>query len=234
MPYKSYVTGDILTAADANDNFMEQTIATFANSTARGTAITSPNEGQYSYLADTNMTEIYNGTNWVSASNSINAGSTHISTTTFSAVTSVSVNNCFTSTYDSYLIDFYASQPTSPRLFMRAGGVDVVAGYNSMVLLTAGATGTTVTGVTESLSALGFRPFAIAGQSNLAGQVIVTNPALAASTSISGLPTQYSNSGPQRGINISAGILNPAVAYDGFTFTFSSTDGTVKVYGLKK
>ena len=106
MPYKSYVTGDILTAADANDNFMEQTIATFANSTARGTAITSPNEGQYSYLADTNMTEIYNGTNWVSASNSINAGSTHISTTTFSAVTSVSVNNCFTSTYDSYLIDF--------------------------------------------------------------------------------------------------------------------------------
>lgn len=36
----------------------------FATSTARGTAIPSPTDGQYTYLQDTNATEFWNGTAW--------------------------------------------------------------------------------------------------------------------------------------------------------------------------
>lgn len=39
----------------------------FATSAARATAIPSPTDGQYSYLQDTNATEFYNGSAWVSA-----------------------------------------------------------------------------------------------------------------------------------------------------------------------
>ena len=40
----------------------------FADSTARGTALPSPTDGQYSYLQDTNTTEYYDGSAWVLAS----------------------------------------------------------------------------------------------------------------------------------------------------------------------
>ena len=40
----------------------------FATSTARGTAIPSPTDGQYSYLQDTNSTEFWNGSAWQAAS----------------------------------------------------------------------------------------------------------------------------------------------------------------------
>jgi hypothetical protein len=39
----------------------------FATSTARGTAIPSPTDGQYSYLQDSNTTEFWNGSAWVAA-----------------------------------------------------------------------------------------------------------------------------------------------------------------------
>ena len=74
----------------------------FATSTARGTAIPSPTEGQYSYLQDTNATEYWNGSAWVAAG--VAPGLVHINTTTFSAVSSVSLDNVFTSDYDNYKI----------------------------------------------------------------------------------------------------------------------------------
>ena len=43
----------------------------FATSTARGTAIPTPTNGQYSYLQDTNSTEFYNGSAWVAANGKI-------------------------------------------------------------------------------------------------------------------------------------------------------------------
>ena len=39
----------------------------FATSAARATAIPSPTDGQYSYLQDTNATEFWNGSAWVTA-----------------------------------------------------------------------------------------------------------------------------------------------------------------------
>jgi hypothetical protein len=43
----------------------------FADSTARGTALPTPSDGQYSYLQDTNSTEYWNGSAWVFAGGKI-------------------------------------------------------------------------------------------------------------------------------------------------------------------
>ena len=59
--FKVFSTGEVLTAADVNDYLMEQSIPIFANATARDAQITSPIEGQFCYLADSNVLMLYNG-----------------------------------------------------------------------------------------------------------------------------------------------------------------------------
>jgi len=62
--FKVFSVGEVLTAADVNDYLMEQSIAIFANSTARDAQITSPIEGQFCYLADSNVLQLYGGSSW--------------------------------------------------------------------------------------------------------------------------------------------------------------------------
>jgi hypothetical protein len=62
--FKVFAVGEVLTAADVNDYLMEQSISIFADSTARDAQITSPVEGQFCYLADTNVLQFYNGSAW--------------------------------------------------------------------------------------------------------------------------------------------------------------------------
>ena len=66
LGFKTFTTGEVLTAADTN-GYLMQGINVFANSAARAAAITSPQEGQYSYLKDTNALEYYDGAAWVGA-----------------------------------------------------------------------------------------------------------------------------------------------------------------------
>jgi hypothetical protein len=61
-----FSTGDILTAAAANGYLASQVVMVFANAAARTAAITSPQEGMISYLKDTNATQYYSGSAWVS------------------------------------------------------------------------------------------------------------------------------------------------------------------------
>ena len=62
--FKVFSVGEVLTAADVNDYLMEQSISIFANTTARDAQITSPIEGQFCYLADSNVLQFYNGSSW--------------------------------------------------------------------------------------------------------------------------------------------------------------------------
>jgi hypothetical protein len=68
MAYKVFVAGDVLTAAQVNDNLMEQAIATFSTTAARDSAITAPNDGQAVFVEDQDIVFIYDGTANVSAS----------------------------------------------------------------------------------------------------------------------------------------------------------------------
>lgn len=71
MPFKDFAAGDVLTAADVDDYLMRQSVMTFADSTARGTAIGTAviTEGMVTYLKDTNSLEYYDGSAWQAVSN---------------------------------------------------------------------------------------------------------------------------------------------------------------------
>ena len=64
--FKVWATGDLVSASDFNDYIMEQVIMTFANSTARDSAVSSPEEGMFCFLADSNTLQFYNGSSWAS------------------------------------------------------------------------------------------------------------------------------------------------------------------------
>jgi hypothetical protein len=69
LGFKTFNTGDVLSAADTN-GYLMQGVLVFADAAARTAAITSPQEGQMSFLKDTNSTEYYSGSAWVAVGGS--------------------------------------------------------------------------------------------------------------------------------------------------------------------
>jgi hypothetical protein len=95
--FKTFTTGEVLTAADTN-GYLMQGVLVFADSAARSAAITSPQEGQMSYLKSTDSTEYYSGSTWVAVGGA--GGTTLLSTTTLSGSTTISsINQTYKSLY---------------------------------------------------------------------------------------------------------------------------------------
>jgi hypothetical protein len=63
LGFKTFAVGEVLSAANVN-GYLMQGVLVFANATARDAAITSPQEGQFAYLKDTNITTYYTGSAW--------------------------------------------------------------------------------------------------------------------------------------------------------------------------
>jgi len=61
--FKTFATGDVLSASDVN-GYLMQGVLVFADATERNAEITSPQEGQFAYLKDTNVTTYYTGSAW--------------------------------------------------------------------------------------------------------------------------------------------------------------------------
>lgn len=70
LGFKDFTTGEVLTAADV-DGYLMQGVWVFANAAARTAAVTSPQEGNISFLKDTNSTEYYSGSAWVAIGGSV-------------------------------------------------------------------------------------------------------------------------------------------------------------------
>ena len=66
LGFKTFVTGEVLTAGDVN-GYLMQGINVFADATARDAAITSPQEGQFAYTKDTNSLWYYTGSAWAAS-----------------------------------------------------------------------------------------------------------------------------------------------------------------------
>ena len=66
--YKTFNTGDVLTAAQVQYYLQNQSIMYFADDVARDAALTAGirQEGMFAYLADTNTTMYFDGTTWQS------------------------------------------------------------------------------------------------------------------------------------------------------------------------
>lgn len=70
LGYRDFTVGQVLTSAQVDGYLMQQTVMVFDSASARTTALTGVvAEGMFSYLKDTNSTEYYDGSSWVSVSN---------------------------------------------------------------------------------------------------------------------------------------------------------------------
>jgi hypothetical protein len=66
LGFKTFTTGEVLTAADVN-GYLMQGVLVFASAAARNAAITSPQEGQFAFTKDTNGLWYYDGAAWVAS-----------------------------------------------------------------------------------------------------------------------------------------------------------------------
>ena len=202
----------------------------FANSTARGTALPSPTDGQYSYLQDTNATEYYNGSAWVAAG--VAPGLVHINTTTFAAQSAVSINDCFNSNYSHYRIFINASATVDGALEirMRAGGTDNSAtNYRHVRVETRiGAT----SGVGSNLDTKWITAYWGLADEN-AIVIDILNPFLTQKTLFNGIGNGTNASYSY--ISTVSGMLTVTTSYTGFSFirTSGTMTGTVTIYGYK-
>ena len=62
--FKTFSTGEVLTASDVNNYLMEQVVPVFADATARDAAITSPEEGMLAFLKSDDSIYFYDGSSW--------------------------------------------------------------------------------------------------------------------------------------------------------------------------
>ena len=61
---KVFSAGDVLTAAQVQGYLQDQAVMVFSGTAARATAISSPSEGMFTYLTDTNALQYYDGSTW--------------------------------------------------------------------------------------------------------------------------------------------------------------------------
>jgi len=64
--FKTFTTGEVLTATDVN-GYLMQGVLVFASAAARNAAITSPQEGQFAFTKDVNGLWYYDGATWVAS-----------------------------------------------------------------------------------------------------------------------------------------------------------------------
>ena len=98
LGFKTFNTGDVLTAGDTN-GYLMQGVLVFDDAAARTSALASPAEGQFSFLKDTNSTEYYDGSAWAEVGGGggggasytlLNAGGTALTGATTITVGSIS------------------------------------------------------------------------------------------------------------------------------------------------
>jgi hypothetical protein len=63
--YKAFTAGAVLTASDVNNYLMEQSVMSFATTTARDTALSEPEEGMVAVITGSDLVTIYTGSAWV-------------------------------------------------------------------------------------------------------------------------------------------------------------------------
>lgn len=105
LGFKTFTTGDVLTAADTN-GYLMQGVWTFASAAARDAAVTSPQEGNMCYLKDTDAVQYYSGSAWTAVGSatfntgyaSYNTAGESTSSTSFTALTTAVATTVTTGT----------------------------------------------------------------------------------------------------------------------------------------
>jgi len=141
-----FTAGQVLTAAQMTE--VNTGIPVFADTTARDAAFGGTGEkvlaqGQYAYIEATSTLQVYTGTAWITA---ISSGLNLISSTTIgSAVSSVTVSNCFSATYANYLVKVDTVFSVNGARILMRGASSTGATYAGN-FLSMDTSGSTVTG----------------------------------------------------------------------------------------
>ena len=162
-------------------------------------------------------------------------GLTYITQATPTAVNTISINNCFTSSYANYLLVMDLTTAVGTGTFtgrMRVGGVDATTNYASQRTIGQAST------VAASANASGTDDFYLASTdgTNAPRYHLTMNmlsPALARATSCIAL--MGFNDGGGTSVMQVWNFHTTADAYDGITINFSGTSftGTIRIYGYQ-
>jgi hypothetical protein len=133
MPRKVFTAGEVLAASDVNSFLMNQSVMTFADSTARSSAIGTAVEGMVSYLEDSNAFQFWNGSSW----QALVAAPTNATATTAFTASAANAGGFIYSTSSS------AITITIPDVFQVGDRIDIIRDGAGTVSIAAG------TGVTS-------------------------------------------------------------------------------------
>ena len=217
MAYKVFTNGSVLQASEVNENLMQQAVATFSNAAARTAAITSPVEGQLTYLQDVDRFENWTGSAWANATNAMSL----INVTTFSTTTLI-IDNLFSSRFDNYLMimNAAATSPGDISANFRVGGADVTGNYNRVFIAR------TANGIQTNTSDFWFGHIPNTRTHNTC---FIYEPAIATRTTFY---TEQVRAGGELVFN--SGEHTVAGAYTGIKLLMpTGSNGTVRTYGFR-
>jgi hypothetical protein len=227
-----YASGEVLDAARLN--LTNCGIPVFSGTATRDAAFGGSGEkvlaeGQVVYLEDTDALQYYSGTSFVPVG--VAPGLVLVATSTITAVASVSINNCFTSTYENYRIVFSATGVTvaSDLSFrLRASGTDTTTSYKSVTLEAA----SSITSTTDITGTDEFYVGRIDTPVGTSFAADVYRPQLAQKTGISCFMF-FQSAAPLFVWQSTQGFQTSSTQFDGFTLAVGGTNftGTVRVYG---
>jgi hypothetical protein len=171
LGFKTFNTGDVLSAADVN-GYLMQGVLVFADATARDAAITSPQEGQFAYTKDNNSLWYYSGSAWVAsgATGDIEGVTAGVGISGGGTSGTVTVTNSMATAIDA------------------KGDLVVGTGADTFSKLTVGANGTILTADSAEATGLKWAAPAAGGLTLLS-----TTTASGASTVISSINQTYTN-----------------------------------------
>jgi hypothetical protein len=183
-----------------------------------------PFDGQTISETDTDSLSVYKGSAWAPVS-----GLTLISATTIgTTVSSVTVSNAFSATYDNYKIIVSGGVGSLTNNLRLTLGSTVIGylrfGYYGVY------TSPTVTGINDGNEAFWGEAIATSAN-NLSGTIELNSPYLAKTTGYSSIMQQHATGGLTLS---SSGFLNTTTQYTAFTLTCAGgtiTGGTIRVYG---
>jgi hypothetical protein len=234
LGFKTFATGDVLTAADTN-GYLMQGVWVFANAAARTAAVTSPQEGNMSYLKDTNSTEYYDGSAWVAVGTS--GGMTLLSTTALG--TSTTTVSGISGSYNKLFVEVIDVYPgTAYGLLVRFNtdatanayqGVynyypaDVTSGTQRAPFVAKGTEYYLCQGTIAAADNNNYASFELQNYASSTVKKTITSSAV------------YTNSGGNLSVDWSAGTWANVAAITSISFLGAGafTGGSIKIWGIK-
>lgn len=157
-----------------------------------------------------------------------------INQTVFTTASSVSINSCFTSTYENYriLLNHTGSANSWTNLRLRASGVDASGSNYNLQRLSSYST-TTASSTQASSAQLELNYSVTTAPPNVT-QLDIFSPAVTQFTGFSGICSNNGNAGTPE-MEIRGAYHGVASAYDGLTLfaTTGTISGTIRIYGYR-